>query len=105
MRKIDENEKKYVSVYMHPDSAKQDLTYFKNHYQFKASVSYLSAIMIGVAIALIVFGASIAHLILALGLACLGLGLVLVVVSILFLRKVEIKKRLKFLDNYDLGEM
>lgn len=101
MRKIDENEKKYISVYMHPDSAKQDLTYFKNHYQFKANVSYLSAIMIGVAIALIVFGASIAYSILALGLSCLGLGLVLVVVSMLFLRKVEIKKRLKFLDSYE----
>ena len=101
MRKIDENEKKYISVFMHPDSAKQDLIYFKNHYQFKAKVSYLSAIMFGVAIALIVFGASIARLVLALGLACLGLGLVLVVVSMLFLRKVEIKKRLQFLDRYE----
>ena len=85
MRKIDENEKKYISVFMHPDSAKQDLIYFKNHYQFKTNVSYLFAIMIGVAIALIVFGVSIAYLILALGLACLGLGLVLVVVYMLFL--------------------
>lgn len=101
MKKVAEADKKFISVFMHPDSAKEDLLYLKNNCCFKAKVSYVTAIMLGISIFLILFGASISYMLLPVGLSAIGVGLILVIISTIFLRKVDTKKKLLFLNEYE----
>lgn len=93
MRNIPESEKYYKSVYMHPDSAKEDLKYFSNQYPFKYKFDFISPILFLLALAL--FGLSAVLIYFMIG-GFLALGF-----ALFFFYKYFNKKRIAFLAHYE----
>lgn len=93
MRVIPESEKLYKSVYMHPDSAKEDIKYFANQYPFKYKFDFISPGLFLLAIAFFALSPLIPFIWIG-GIIALG-------AAIFVLYKYINKKRVAFLDHYE----
>ena len=93
-------DKKFISVYMYPDTAKEDLKYFKENYNFKLKNYLISSVLLGLAFFFVIFALSVIYFWLYVGISLVVTGLLCFVMSIIFRKKIESKWMVKSIDEY-----
>ena len=94
-------DKKFISVYMYPNTVKEDLKYFKEKYSFRLKNYIISPILLGLAFFLVIFAFSVIYFWLIVGISCVITGLLFFILSIFVRKKFETKWMITAFDEYE----